>query len=146
MNASCEAVLAAAACSLGLLLSKAALAYSPWPHPILYFDFGSSELTVKAHTAIDGFIHEEIYAKELTGSGWPVVLKCHADRAGSERFNLALAERRCRVVRDALVAAGFPETMIDLSPLGETDPLIPTADGVREIENRVVEIAPRNGV
>jgi len=50
------------------------------------------------------------------------------------------------VVRDALVAAGFPETMIDLSPLGETDPLIPTADGVREIENRVVEIAPRNGV
>jgi hypothetical protein len=40
-----------------------------------------------------------------------------------------------------LLAAGIPEDLIALSALGETSPRIPTPDGVREMENRVVEIA-----
>ena len=64
----------------------------------------------------------------------------HADRSGPENYNMALSLRRANAVKDALVREGVPATAISVVGKGETQPLVPTADGVREPQNRRVEI------
>ena len=64
----------------------------------------------------------------------------HADRAGSEAYNLALSLRRANAVRDALVARGILSQNISVAGRGEAEPAVPTPDGVREPANRRVEI------
>jgi outer membrane protein OmpA-like peptidoglycan-associated protein len=44
-------------------------------------------------------------------------------------------------VRDELVRNGIALPNIGMSAMGERQPLVPTADGVREPQNRRVEIA-----
>jgi OOP family OmpA-OmpF porin len=43
-------------------------------------------------------------------------------------------------VKDALVRNGVPAASIAVVGRGESQPLVPTADGVREAQNRRVEI------
>jgi OmpA family len=64
----------------------------------------------------------------------------HADRSASEAYNQRLSERRVEAVRAELAQLGVPEGAIDAVARGETDPLVETADGVREARNRRVEI------
>jgi peptidoglycan-associated lipoprotein len=44
-------------------------------------------------------------------------------------------------VRDALIAGGVPADRIDTRWVGEREPPDPTANGVRDPQNRVVEVA-----
>jgi outer membrane protein OmpA-like peptidoglycan-associated protein len=69
-----------------------------------------------------------------------VVVAGHADRSGPESYNVGLSERRARAVAAALVAQGVPADVLDVQWYGETRPRVPTPDGVREPENRRVEI------
>ena len=64
----------------------------------------------------------------------------HADRSGTDRYNLALSERRAKAVQAELVRLGVPADQIAVTFKGEAEPLVPTADGVREPQNRRVEI------
>lgn len=48
--------------------------------------------------------------------------------------------RRAQAVRDALVDSGVSAADIAVFAKGETNPLVQTADGVREPQNRRVEI------
>jgi outer membrane protein OmpA-like peptidoglycan-associated protein len=64
----------------------------------------------------------------------------HADTSGPENYNMALSLRRANAVKDALVREGVPATAIAVIGRGESQPLVPTADGVREPQNRRVEI------
>ncbi len=64
----------------------------------------------------------------------------HADRSGADAYNMALSQRRANAVRDALVRAGVPANRITTTARGESQPLVPTADGVREPQNRRAEI------
>lgn len=57
----------------------------------------------------------------------------HADRAGSESYNERLSEQRAENVARAFEQAGF-ETSV--RAYGESEPAVPTADGVPEEENR----------
>jgi len=68
---------------------------------------------------------------ELTG---------HADRSGAPAYNQTLSEKRGAAVRNALVHLGIPAADITVIGKGEASPLVPTADGVREPQNRRVEI------
>jgi len=61
----------------------------------------------------------------------------HTDLSGSPAYNQALSERRAEAVQGALVWLGVPASVIGE---GENDPLVPTAEGVREARNRRVEI------
>jgi outer membrane protein OmpA-like peptidoglycan-associated protein len=56
---------------------------------------------------------------------------------------MALSLRRANAVKNALVRAGVRESDISVVGLGESQPLVPTADGVREAQNRRVEIVIR---
>lgn len=64
----------------------------------------------------------------------------HADRSGPASYNQRLSERRAAAVRQFLVRQGIPNERITAIGRGEEDPRVPTPDGVREQENRRVEI------
>lgn len=67
----------------------------------------------------------------------------HADRAGPADYNQRLSLRRAQTVRDALADRGIVPDRISVAARGESEPAVPTADGVREQANRRVEIVVR---
>ena len=67
----------------------------------------------------------------------------HADRSGSNEYNVGLSQRRAQAVADLLVSMGVPRTSIQITARGEEQPRVPTADGVREPQNRRVEMTVR---
>jgi OOP family OmpA-OmpF porin len=64
----------------------------------------------------------------------------HADRSGSDRYNLGISQRRADAVKAELARQGVPAGQIAVQFKGEREPLVQTPDGVREPQNRRVEI------
>jgi outer membrane protein OmpA-like peptidoglycan-associated protein len=64
----------------------------------------------------------------------------YTDRSGSAGYNQRLSERRANNVAKALAGLGVPPNQMAVSGRGENDNRVPTADGVREPQNRRVEI------
>ena len=64
----------------------------------------------------------------------------HADRAGSNAYNIGLSERRAEAIEELMTARGISAGAITTRAQGEESPRVPTADGVRELQNRRVEI------
>ena len=64
----------------------------------------------------------------------------HADLTGSPAYNQRLSLRRANNVAAELVRQGVPQSAITIQAFGDTRPLVPTARGVREPQNRRVEI------
>ena len=65
----------------------------------------------------------------------------HADRSGSDLYNLELSRKRAAAVRAELIRLGVPPQDIVILWKGEREPLVITADGVLEPQNRRVEIS-----
>jgi outer membrane protein OmpA-like peptidoglycan-associated protein len=102
---------------------------------IVFFDFDRANLTAQAMTTI-----RQAAAAAKAGNKTRIGVTGHADRSGSDAYNMALSLRRANAVKDALVREGIPATGITVVGRGESQPLVPTADGVREPQNRRVEI------
>jgi outer membrane protein OmpA-like peptidoglycan-associated protein len=102
---------------------------------MVFFDWDRSNLSQQALATIG----QAANAYKTKGSA-RVVATGHADRSGPENYNMALSLRRANAVKDALVQNGVPATAISVVGKGESQPLVPTADGVREPQNRRVEI------
>jgi outer membrane protein OmpA-like peptidoglycan-associated protein len=64
----------------------------------------------------------------------------YTDRSGSPAYNQRLSERRANNVANTLVRDGVPRNQMAVSGRGENDNRVPTAAGVREPQNRRVEI------
>jgi outer membrane protein OmpA-like peptidoglycan-associated protein len=77
---------------------------------------------------------------QRTGSA-RIALRGHTDTSGNASYNQALSERREQAVTDELVRQGVPADAISGVAVGEADLAVPTGDGVREEQNRRVEIA-----
>ena len=101
----------------------------------VFFELDRATLTPDAR----GVIAEAAQDSLRTGAA-RVSLAGYADRSASEAYNRQLSERRVEAVRRELVRLGVSEGAIDTVVQGETDPLVQTADGVREARNRRVEI------
>jgi len=69
----------------------------------------------------------------------------HTDTVGSDAYNMRLSKRRAESVAAELEAKGIPSGEIALVAKGKRDLLVPTADGVREPQNRRVEIVYGGG-
>lgn len=111
---------------------------SPPPPPrnfIVFFDWDSARLTREA----SDIVADAARASLSLGSA-RIVATGHADRSGPARYNLGLSRRRAETVKAELVRLGVPAGTIVVRFKGETEPLVPTADGVREPQNRRVEI------
>lgn len=110
----------------------------PPPEPLSFFilfDFDSIVLDARARQAVS-------WAAERVARNSPsrVVVSGHADRAGADAYNVALSERRAKVVAAALIKAGVPSGIITTSGVGEDMPRVKTPDGQRERENRYARI------
>jgi len=64
----------------------------------------------------------------------------YTDTSGSPGYNQRLSERRANAVANALVRLGVQRSDMAISGRGENDLRVPTPDGVREPQNRRVEI------
>ena len=102
---------------------------------VVYFDFDKSNVKPEAAQILDRALAD---AKQ--GGTPSISVTGHADRAGSEDYNLGLSLRRSDAVREYLIKGGVTADQITVSGRGEAEPAVPTADGVKEPRNRRVEI------
>ena len=74
-----------------------------------------------------------IYAEHTPDA--KIVVRGNADRRGTDKYNMALSERRVAVVKAFLVSHGIPEDKILLEPMGETKQLDAATVQQLEAEN-----------
>ena len=103
---------------------------------MVFFDWGKPELRRD-----DGETLDKVAEAYRAGPGVRLSLTGHADRSGSAAANRAAGLRRAETVRAELEKRGIPRNAMTLASFGEDRPLVPTEDGVREVQNRRVEIA-----
>jgi outer membrane protein OmpA-like peptidoglycan-associated protein len=105
------------------------------PPRIVFFPWDSAELIGAAREQLN-----QVADDYRRGGSVQIRLEGHTDRSGSESYNLALSERRAAAVRDYLLAMGVISTAITVKGWGESRPQVETDDGMREPNNRRVEI------
>jgi outer membrane protein OmpA-like peptidoglycan-associated protein len=102
---------------------------------IVFFEFDKSALTADGRRVVDAA------AAAFKSGKSGVAVAGYTDLAGTQQYNLALSKRRADTVKTALVRDGVPAAAIDESWHGKENPRVPTANGVREPQNRRVEIS-----
>ncbi|WP_404372554.1 OmpA family protein [Sphingomonas sp. MMS24-J45] len=107
---------------------------SPGPF-IVFFEWDKSDVTPEAAAILDGAIAQY----QNCGSA-KVMLAGHADKSGSPAYNVGLSQRRNDSVQAYLTAHSIPAGVITSEAFGESRPRVETADGVREVQNRRVEV------
>ena len=115
---------------------------APPPPPVLarkvflvFFDWDKDTITPEGRAII-------AQAADAWRAGGNVTIQItgYTDASGSAGYNQRLSERRANNVANALAQSGVPRQAMVVSGRGENDQRVPTADGVREPQNRRVEI------
>ena len=102
---------------------------------LVFFDFDKSDITPEARGIIN-----QAASNAKTSNATSIKLTGHTDASGSEKYNMALSLRRANAVKAELVKLGVPAGEIEVIGKGKSEPLVPTKDGVREPQNRRVQI------
>lgn len=105
---------------------------------ICFFDFDSAVVDDECE-AIVSLVADDIAA----APNRRIDLVGNTDTSGAAAYNLSLSLRRSDNVSSEMARQGLPLGIISSSGLGEENLRIPTGDGVRERENRRVEITLR---
>src|ERR1700675_989828 len=113
-------------------MTQAAAPMSPANYTV-YFDFDKSVINPAGQVVIN-----QVLADASKHAPSSVSVTGHTDRAGPEDYNMALSLRRADSVRSALISGGVAADKITVAGRGESEPAVPTADGVREAKNRRV--------
>jgi outer membrane protein OmpA-like peptidoglycan-associated protein len=112
---------------------------APAPAPaqtyLVFFDWNKYNLTPRA-VQIIAQAAQASHTQNVT----TLNVSGYTDTSGTPRYNLGLSFRRARAVAAQLVADGVPRSEIEIHGYGETHLLVPTGPGVREPQNRRVEI------
>lgn len=103
----------------------------------VFFDWNKADISAEGTRILND---AATAAKTAQAQITRIVATGHADRSGTERYNMALSLRRANAVKSVLIREGVPENQIVVLGKGERETLVPTADGVREPLNRRVEI------
>jgi len=106
------------------------------PGPFLVFFDWDSDVVDEQALAI---LREAVQAFREYGIA-RIVAVGHADRSGPDEYNEDLSQRRAEAVEVALAGLGISAEIVNTEWRGERDPRVMTADGVRERQNRRVEI------
>ncbi len=121
---------------------EAALSGTPAPAPAaavhrynVYFDFNRSILTPEGRQIVN-----TVAKAAKADAHIRIALVGKADLVGTDPYNMALSHRRANAVRAALKADGIDLSRVDETWVGFRQPPVPTAPGVREPRNRVVEV------
>jgi len=119
-------------------------AASPAPEPakptnyLVFFDWDKSDVTPAGRQVLETF-----NADLKQGGKRSIVAIGHTDTSGPADYNMGLSARRAKAVRAELEKMDVPADSIAIEAKGETEPLVPTGDGVREPQNRRVELISR---
>ena len=105
---------------------------------LVFFDWDKSNLNAEAL----GIIRTAAANAKKSGTA-KIEVTGHADRSGATDYNMRLSKRRADAVKAELVKQGIAATDITVAAKGETEPLVPTPDGVREPQNRRAQIVIR---
>lgn len=119
-------------------VEPAAAPAAPAPAPAsykVYFYFDKTAYTPEGQQQLDQAIQSA-----LADPNARISLIAHADRAGPVGYNQRLSDRRGNAVISSMAERGIDRSRIDMVAVGETQPLVPTPDGVAEQGNRVVEV------
>jgi OmpA-OmpF porin, OOP family len=115
---------------------------APAPAParsyLVFFDWDKAELTERAKAivkeAADNSTRVQVTRIEVNG---------YTDTSGTPTYNQGLSVRRAKAVAGELVRDGVPQNAISVQGFGDTHLLVSTGPGVREPQNRRVEIIMR---
>jgi outer membrane protein OmpA-like peptidoglycan-associated protein len=102
---------------------------------LVFFDFNKSDITPEAGKIIGQAASAAKTAKPVT-----IAVTGYTDSTGSVKYNIALSIRRANAVKAVLIAQGVPADEISVVGKGKADQLVSTKDGVREPQNRRVQI------
>ncbi|HEX5318229.1 MAG TPA: outer membrane beta-barrel protein [Stellaceae bacterium] len=103
---------------------------------LVFFDWDRDAITRQGMQIL-----QQAAASYKSGAPVRVQITGYTDRSGSPGYNQRLSERRANNVANAMAGMGVPRNQMAVSGRGENDNRVPTADGVREPQNRRVEIA-----
>ena len=116
--------------------APAAVAPSPISRSYLvFFDWDKADLTDRARQIVS-----EAAANSTKVQYTQIEVNGYTDTSGTPRYNQGLSIRRAKAVAAELVKDGVPQSAIAIQGFGETHLLVPTGPGVREPQNRRVEI------
>ena len=105
---------------------------------LVFFDWDRYDLTDRARQVIaeaaQNFSRVQVTRIEVNG---------YTDTSGTPQYNQGLSVRRANAVAAELARDGVPRTAMDIHGCGDTHLLVPTGPGVREPQNRRVEIVYR---
>ena len=105
---------------------------------LVFFDWDRADLTDRARQII-----AEAAAASTRVQLTRIQVNGYTDTSGTPRYNQGLSLRRAQAVAAELVRDGVPRSAIAIQGFGETHLLVPTGPGVREPQNRRVEIVIR---
>jgi len=122
------------------------LAPAPAPAPVaqdartylVFFNWDRADLTARARQIV-----AEAAQASTRVQSTRIEINGYTDLSGTARYNQGLSVRRGNAVAAELVRDGVPRSEIVTRGFGESNPLVPTAQGVREPQNRRVEIILR---
>ena len=116
--------------------APAAVAPSPISRSYLvFFDWDKANLTDRARQIVS-----EAAANSTKVQYTRLEVNGYTDTSGTPKYNQGLSIRRAQSVAAELVKDGVPKSAIAIQGFGETHLLVPTGQGVREPQNRRVEI------
>jgi OmpA-OmpF porin, OOP family len=116
--------------------APAAVAPSPVSRSYLvFFDWDKADLTDRARQIVS-----EAASNSTKVQYTRLEVNGYTDTSGTPKYNQGLSVRRAQSVAAELVKDGVPKSAITIQGFGETHPLVPTGAGVREPQNRRVEI------
>jgi outer membrane protein OmpA-like peptidoglycan-associated protein len=112
---------------------------APAPAPaktyLVFFDWDKYSLTPRALDII-----AQAASDSKTQSTTTIAVNGYTDTSGTPAYNQGLSVRRAKAVEAQLVTDGVPASEITAQGFGDTDLLVPTGPGVREPQNRRVQI------
>jgi OmpA-OmpF porin, OOP family len=115
---------------------------APAPAParsyLVFFDWDKATLTDRARMII-----REAAENSRRVQYTQIEVNGYTDTSGRPSYNQRLSVRRAENVAAELVRDGVPRNVISIHGYGETHLLVPTGPGVREPQNRRVEIIIR---
>ena len=101
---------------------------------LVFFDWDRANLTERARQIV------ATAAAASTQQTTRIEVNGYTDLSGTKAYNQRLSIRRAESVEAELVRDGVAKNEISIHGYGESNPLVPTAPGVREPQNRRVEI------
>jgi OOP family OmpA-OmpF porin len=112
---------------------------SPAPAPsrsyLVFFDWDKAVLTDRARQIVS-----EAASNSTKVQYTRLEVNGYTDTSGTPSYNQGLSIKRAQAVAAELVKDGVPAGAIAIQGFGETHLLVPTGQGVREPQNRRVEI------